>query len=266
MIDDLHPTEAYDRFVAGLKPEIAIELIKLGSDVSVEQAFDMANRIGTILEDNGGYNSVAKNTNLKKQSNFQQKPLETPFFNKSTKPSFIPQHNHQKENYRKNYGAPMDIDSMISQISANVKNNISTKSQKVQNKSLTDAQRIFLQNNNGCFYCRKILVDHQSHNCPDKQSKAELNVIVKNDSDGPDIETDSFDDEEENDWKINKQSKYYSYLSNINCSNDFLTRVASILTINNTRQPSNYLLPKRNLLSLVFSVHDFYSWWFQVNL
>lgn len=39
-------------------------------------------------------------------------------------------------------------------------------------KPLTEAQRKYLEENNGCFYCRKANTDHKSWNCPKKQAKA----------------------------------------------------------------------------------------------
>ena len=45
LIDDLHPTEALDRFVEGLKPEIALEIKKIGSELSLDQAFDIATKV-----------------------------------------------------------------------------------------------------------------------------------------------------------------------------------------------------------------------------
>ena len=47
---------------------------------------------------------------------------------------------------------------------------------------LTDADREYLRNNNGCFWCRKTNTDHMATNCPDRLELADKMKEVKKES------------------------------------------------------------------------------------
>ena len=85
LIDDLHPSEALDRFVEGLKPEIAMEVKKIGKELSLEQAFDVATKVGSVVEGNNSYSGFknVKKTQYEKSNYIQF----------SNKQNYIPQQN-----------------------------------------------------------------------------------------------------------------------------------------------------------------------------
>jgi hypothetical protein len=57
----------------------------------------------------------------------------------------------------------------------------STTGKKYTSK-LNDGDREYLRNNNGCFWCRKINVDHMATNCPDRLESADKTKEVKKES------------------------------------------------------------------------------------
>ena len=189
VIDDLHPAEALDKFVARLKPEIALELKKVGCALFIEQAFDIATSVGAIVEQLGGYG----NSKNERKKYSEKTPLNNKFETQNKKISYIPQ--NKQNNINKYYGAPMEIDQMINSLYQNKnKNQINKESPTVKLGKLTEKERNILKENNGCFRCRKIFAGHQTHNCPEFTTT--INNI-ENNKHIPEAETDFFYEEED---------------------------------------------------------------------
>jgi hypothetical protein len=76
---------------------------------------------------------------------------------------------------------PRSSSTLSTRSSANGSLSTPTKSAtgKKYTSKLSDADREYLRNNNGCFWCRKINVDHMATNCPDRLESADKAKVLK---------------------------------------------------------------------------------------
>jgi hypothetical protein len=152
-IPSLAEDEMFERFQAGLKPQIRIEVLKVTMN-NLELAFKTA---------------------------LLQEGISTPWSQRNHTNRNFTQDRHQDQ------GSPMDLDAVDSQ-GGLIK--------------LTNSQRSYLIQNNGCFKCRKINVDHVASNCP-VRSQPRPRTSDNNAIEIAEIETRSAETESERYLEIN---------------------------------------------------------------